>query len=77
MTILDMELEPLSMHELSTLKYEFTQDFDKMTTKDALSLLRLVVPTIKNDNYDDEKVILLLRRLNMILDFKNNPELLI
>lgn len=65
------------MHELSTLKYEFTQDFDKMTTKDALSLLRLVVPTIKNDNYDDEKVILLLRRLNMILDFKNNPELLI
>jgi len=77
MTILDIDLEPLNTNELNIVKYEFTQDFDKMNTKDALTLLRLVVPTIKNDNYDNEKVILLLRRLNMILDFKNNPELLI
>ncbi len=77
MNIMEMQLEPLNKLELKELKSLYTQDFDKMNAKEATVLLKLLLPAMKSTNLDSELSQLLLRRLNMIIDFKNHPERLI
>jgi len=77
MNIIDITLEPLTDAELKKLKLTYTQDFDKLDKQQALTLLKLLIPSMKSTNLDSELSQLVLRRLNMILDFKNYPERLI
>ena len=77
MNIIDMNLEPLNEKETEELESIYTQDFNKMSERDAAILLQLLLPAMKSTQLDSELANLLLRRLNMIIDFKNYPERLI
>lgn len=77
MNIIDMDLEPLDEQELIELKDIYTQDFNSMDVNNALILLKMLLPAMKSTKLDSDLSKLLLRRLNMILDFKNHPERLI
>ena len=69
-------ITPLNEEEIVILKKKYTQNFDTMSVKSALQLLRM----LRNDDqnlFDQYYRGLLLRRLHMIIDWENYPERLI
>jgi len=77
MNIIDMNLEPLNNAELQQLESNYSQNFNTMSENEAVVLLKLLLPTMKSNKLDTKLASLLIRRLNMIVDFKNYPERLI
>ena len=76
-SIIDIDLPPLNEEEKEIVRVNYRpRDFDSMTSEDAILLVKLLM-TAQGNLFDDEKFMLLLRRLNMIVDFRANPELLI
>ena len=76
-SILDKEYKPLNDEEMEKLTRSYSQDFNKMNPKEAVNLLKLFLPLANNNSIDKPLFKLLVRRLNMIVNFNENPELLI
>ena len=70
------KLEPLTDEEMVIFKKKYTQNFDTMSVKQALTLFRMVAYD-GSGIFDDFYRGLLLRRLHMIIDWTNYPERLI
>jgi hypothetical protein len=75
-SIIDMDLQPLNKDEIKEIEMSYNQDFSKMSSKNAITLLKMVI-SVNSDSLDVKLLNLLIRRLNMIVDFSGNPELLI
>lgn len=76
-SIVDKEYKPLNDEEMEKLTRSYSQDFNKMNPKEAVVLLKLFLPLSNNNSIDKTLFNLLVRRLDMIVNFKENPELLI
>jgi|SaaInlStandDraft_5_1057022.scaffolds.fasta_scaffold240118_2 hypothetical protein len=78
MNILEKDLKPLTSEELVYFKNHYTQNFDNMSVSSAVYFFKMLINnTTDKSLYDDEKYSLLVRRLNMIIDFHNYPERLL
>ena len=75
-SIIEVDLPPLNEEEIKRIEKSYNQDFSKMTPKNAVKIFKMLV-AVNSGSLDDELFHLLTRRLNMIVDFKANPELLI
>ena len=75
-SIIDIDLKPLNEVEMTRVEQVYNQDFKNMTKENAVAILKMLLIINKN-SLDNELFFLLTRRLNMIVDFKANPELLI
>lgn len=80
MNLINKTFEPLNDNELYLIKRKYTQNFDNMSVKQAVSLLKLII-TMENKSivksFDSDLHDLLLRRLHMIIDWTNYPERLL
>lgn len=75
-SIIEVDLQPLNEEEMKHIEKSYNQDFSKMTPKNAVKIFKMLM-VVNKGSLDDELFHLLTRRLNMIVDFKANPELLI
>ncbi|RLC47949.1 MAG: hypothetical protein DRH57_03110 [Candidatus Cloacimonadota bacterium] len=76
-SILDLDLKPLNKEEIDLVNRTYRpRDFNTMDKSDCVPLIKLLMNS-KSNSFDDKMFMLLLRRLNMILNFKEHPELLI
>ena len=77
-SLIDMDLSPLNKDELEFVKEAYKpRDLDSMNIKESIHLLKLLMSAQNKSLMYDKKFLLLIRRLNMIIDFRANPELLI
>ncbi len=75
-SIIEIDLPSLNAEEMERVTKIYNQDFNNMTKKNAVKVFKMLL-TVNSGSLDDELFQLLTRRLNMIVDFKANPELLI
>jgi len=76
-SILDLDLEPLNQEEIDLVNKTYRpRNFNTMEKTDCVLLIKLLMGSNSN-MFDDKMFMLLLRRLNMILNFKEHPEMLI
>ncbi len=75
-SIIEIDLPALNKEEMERVTKTYNQDFNNMTKKNAVKVFKMLL-AVNSGSLDDELFQLLTRRLNMIVDFKANPELLI
>ncbi len=78
MKLIGKKFDPLTPEEMVIFRKRYTQNFDMMSVKDALKLLRMVMFTDEDpEMLDGYYLALLIRRLHMIINWTDYPERLI